>query len=320
MGFWLFPTPEVTGNSIFICYWNVKRKANKQNPSELQAWLRDSSSHTLRGHEEAFTRFRDFINWQTTCMVFLQFSGKYAHVPVPGPVTPQSICKWSTTITEMQTREWGFATKCWTENYAVIPSKCWKAMGNVISIKNKTKEKMYNVWLESQNVVEFWRSTTLLRQSLPESGAQGLVQMVSKSSDWGTTASPALPYGPSLHCLECSSFYSHLFNMDFHYTTLNVHTSLFLRNTRQVLHWNSPTYKGCLPSPGWYSSVFVLGNNFLFPHLSDTTMIVTAYKNKQIHTTFLQFREKWERNYTSCFIEISKRCTTVINNKYFNIQ
>lgn len=56
-------------------------------------------------------------------------------------------------------------------------------MGNVISIKNKTKEKMYNVWLESQNVVEFWRSTSLLRQSLPESGAQGLVQMVSKSSD-----------------------------------------------------------------------------------------------------------------------------------------
>lgn len=122
---------------VFICYWNVNRKANKQNPSELQAWLGDSSSHTSREHEEAFPIFRGFISWKTR-MVFLQFLGKHAHVPVPGPVILQSIWKWSASITEMQIkREWGFATRCWTEKYAVTPSKCWKATGN-----DKTKEKM----------------------------------------------------------------------------------------------------------------------------------------------------------------------------------
>lgn len=67
-------------------------------------------------------------------------------------------------------KERGFATKCWTEKYAVIPSKCWKAKGNGISNKNKTKEKMYNVWLQSHKM---WWSSGELKQSLPRVRCSG---------------------------------------------------------------------------------------------------------------------------------------------------
>lgn len=180
-------------------------------------------------------------------MVFLQFLGKHAHVPVPGLVTLQSIWKWFISITEMQIkREWGFATRCWTQKYAVIPSKCWKAMGNGISNKNKTKEKIYNVWLQSHKM--WWN----FGDPPPCSGKVSQSQVLralflwpSSPSDGGNTTSLAFPYGPFLHCsgTECSSFYPYLFNMDFHYRTLNVHrSSLFVRNTSKScteIHWIS---------------------------------------------------------------------------------
>lgn len=47
-----------------------------------------------------------------------------------------------------------------------------------------------------------------------------------------TSSSLPFPYGPFLHCSECSSFHPYLFNMHLHYTTLNVHrSSLLLRAT-----------------------------------------------------------------------------------------
>lgn len=66
-----------------------------------------------------------------------------------------------------------------------------------------------------------------------ESGAQGPVQMAPKYLQrWRCHSSLPFPYGPFLHCSQCSSSYPYLFNMHFHYTTLNVHrSSLLLRAT-----------------------------------------------------------------------------------------
>lgn len=119
-----------------------------------------------------------------------------------------------------------------------------------------------------------------------ESGAQGLVHMT--SSD-GAITTLAFPYGPFLRCSECSSSYPCLFNMHIHYTTLNVHrSSLFLRNTSKScteIHLLMKDVSLHLTDTVLSSSILV--ENFLFTRCSDTTMIVTAYENKQIHTTFI---------------------------------
>lgn len=104
----------------------------------------------------------------------------------------------------------------------------------------------------------------------------------STSSDGGTTTSLAFPYGPFLRCPECSSFCLYLFNMDFHYTTLNVHrSSLFLRNTsKSCIEIHLLIKDIYLHLADTILSSSILGYNFLFTHFSDTIMIVTAYKNK----------------------------------------
>lgn len=151
------------------------------------------------------SQYLETMSWQTRCMVCLQFLGKHAHVPVPGPVTPQSFWKWSTSITEMQIeREWGFGTECWTEKYAVIPSKGWKAMASAEKIKPREKCTMSG-----------YRDTecgAVLDSSkvLQEPGAQGLVQVASKYHNSGISLWTFLNAAASaLTCLICTFIIQH---------------------------------------------------------------------------------------------------------------
>lgn len=116
-----------------------------------------------------------------------------------------------------------------------------------------------------------------------ESGAQGPVQMAPKYLQrWRCHSSLPFPYGPFLHCSQCSSSYPYLFNMHFHYTTLNVHrSSLLLRATSKSCTEIHPLIKDVsLHLADTVVSSSTLGNNFLFTYLSDTTMIVTAHKGQ----------------------------------------
>lgn len=175
-------------------------------------------------------------------MVFLQFSGKHAHVPVPGPVTRQSIWKWSTLITEMQIKRKEDLPQN-VEQRSMLSSLAsagkQRAMASATKIKPRKKCIM----------MEFWRA----QAKSPKSQVLRALSrwLPSTSNDGGTTPSLAFPYEPFLHCSGCSSFYLYLFNMDFHYTALNVHrSSLFLRNTTKPCIEIHLLIKDISPSPG----------------------------------------------------------------------
>lgn len=110
-------------------------------------------------------------------MVFLQFSGKHAHVPVPGPVTRQSIWKWSTLITEMQIKRKEDLPQN-VEQRSMLSSLAsagkQRAMASATKIKPRKKCMSGYRVTKCDGVLE---SSSKVSQ---ESGAQGLVQMASK--------------------------------------------------------------------------------------------------------------------------------------------
>lgn len=147
---------------------------------------------------------------------------------------------------------------------------------NGIGRKDKTEGKMHNVRLQRHRM---WCSSGL-QQSLARARCSGPCP--------GGFQVPQL-WHFLMDLSECSSSSPYLFNMHFHHTTLNVHRgSLFLRYTSKSCTEIHLLIKDVsLPLADALLSFSILGDNFLFTHFSDTTMMVTAYKSNQIHTTFM---------------------------------